>query len=175
MVAAEDVAADAGVAYVGGDCITDQEVVDAPAGVVLAGIKAVTPPAVDALDVRIGRAPGVGKTGIEQLGKLAAFLIRKACVAAVGLGVLKVDLLVRHVKVAAGHHGLAGFALERAQKAAVGIVPGHAHVDARELVLRVGRIDIDEPELVELERADAALGRGLGDELGGLAFAGVGQ
>ena len=57
VVAAEDVAADAGVAYVAGDCVAYQEVVDAPACVVLTGIKAVAPPAVDALDVRIGRAP----------------------------------------------------------------------------------------------------------------------
>ena len=59
VVAAEDVAADAGVAYVAGDCVAHQEVIDAPACVVLAGIKAVAPPAVDALDVRIGRAPGI--------------------------------------------------------------------------------------------------------------------
>ena len=175
MVAAEDVAADAGVAHVVGDCVAYQEVVDAPAGVVLAGIKAIAPPAVDALNVRISRAPGIGKAGVEQLGKLTALFVRKACVAAVGLGVLKVDLFVRHVKVAAGYDGLAGFALKCAQKAAIGIVPGHAHVDASEFVLRVGRIDIHKPKLVELERADAALGCGLGDELGRLALAGVGQ
>ena len=64
MVAAEDVAADAGVANVGGDCVAYQEVVDAPAGVVLAGIKAIAPPAVDALNVRISRAPGIGKAGV---------------------------------------------------------------------------------------------------------------
>ena len=48
MVAAKDVAADAGVANVGGDRIAYQKVIDAPAGVVLAGIKAIAPPAVDA-------------------------------------------------------------------------------------------------------------------------------
>ena len=174
MVAAEDVAADAGVAYVGGDGIAHQEVIDAPAGVVLAGIKAVTPPAVDAFDVWVCRTPGIGKAGIEQLGKLAALLVRKACVAAVGLGVLKVDLLVCHVKVAAGHHGLSGLALEACQKAAVGIVPGHAYIDARELILGVRRIDVHKPKLVELERADAALGCGLGNELGSPTLAGVG-
>ena len=175
MVAAKDVAADAGVAYVAGNRITHQEVVDAPAGVVLAGIKAVAPPAVDALDIRVRCAPGVGKTSIEQLGKLAALLVRKACVAAVGLGVLEVDFLVRHVKVTAGHHGLVGLALEPCQKATIGVVPGHAHVDAGELVLSIGRVDVHKPKLVELERANAALGRGLGDELCRLAFAGVGQ
>ena len=66
VVAAEDVAADAGAAYVAGDCVAYQEVVDAPACVVLAGIKAVAPPAVDALDVGVCRAPGVGKTGVAQ-------------------------------------------------------------------------------------------------------------
>ena len=175
MVAAEDVAADAGVAYVVGDCVAYQEVVDAPAGVVLAGIKAIAPPAVDALDVGVCRTPGIGKAGVEQLGKLAALLVRKAGVAAVGLGVLKVDLLVRHVKVAAGHDGFAGLALERVQKAAVSIVPGHAHVDAGEFILGVGCIDVDKPELVELQRADTALGRGLGNELSCLTLAGVGQ
>ena len=82
---------------------------------------------------------------------------------------------MRHVKVAAGYDGFAGLALERVQKAAVGIVPGHTHVDARELILCVGRVDIHKPEFVELERADAALGCGLGDEHGRLASAGVGQ
>ena len=82
---------------------------------------------------------------------------------------------MRHVKVAAGYDGFAGLALERVQKAAVGIVPGHTHVDARELILCVGRVDIHKPEFVELERADAALGCDLGDEHGRLASAGVGQ
>ena len=80
-----------------------------------------------------------------------------------------------HVKVAAGHHGFSGLAHERAQKAAIGVVPGHAHVDASEFVLRVGRVYIHKPKRVELERADAALGRGLGDEFGSLAFAGIRQ
>ena len=81
---------------------------------------------------------------------------------------------MRHVKVAASYDGLAGLAFKRAQKAAVGIVPGHAHVDAGEFVLRVGSVDIHKPELVELQRADAALGCGLGDEYGRLVLAGVG-
>ena len=74
------------------------------------------------LDVGVCRAPGIGKPGVEELGKLTALLVRKACVAAVGLRVLKVDFLVRHVKVAAGYDGLAGLALESRQKAAIGIV-----------------------------------------------------
>ena len=175
MVAAKDVTADARVAHVAGDCVAHQEVINAPASVVFASIKAVAPPAVDALDVGVCRAPGIGKAGIEQLGELAALFVRKTRVAAVGLGVLKVDLLVRHVKVAAGHHGFTGLALKCAQKAAVGIVPRHAHIDAGELVLGVGRIDVDKPELIELERADAALGCGLRHELCRLALAGVGQ
>ena len=53
MVAAEDIATDTGVAYVAGDCVAYQEVVDAPACVVLAGIEALAPPAVAALDVTV--------------------------------------------------------------------------------------------------------------------------
>ena len=89
MVAAKDVAADAGVAHVAGDGVAHQEVIDAPARVVLAGIKAVAPPAVDALDVGICRAPGIGKPGVEQLGKLAALLVRKPALPRLDLGFLR--------------------------------------------------------------------------------------
>ena len=81
---------------------------------------------------------------------------------------------MRHVKVAASYDGLAGLAFKRAQKVAIGIVPSHAYIDARELILGVRSVDIHKPKLVELERADAALGCGLGDELGRLVLAGVG-
>ena len=66
MVAAKDVAADAGVAHIAGDCVAYQEVVDAPACVVLAGIKAVAPPAVDALDVGVCRAPEIGRASCRE-------------------------------------------------------------------------------------------------------------
>ena len=89
MVAAKDVATDTGVAHIAGDCVAHQEVIDAPACVVLAGIKAVAPPAVDALDVRIGRAPGVGKTGVEQLGNLPRSSSEKPALPRLDLGFLR--------------------------------------------------------------------------------------
>ena len=89
MVAAEDVAADAGVAYVVGDCVAYQEVVDAPAGVVLAGIKAIAPPAVDALDVGVCRTPGIGKAGVEQLGNLPRSSSEKPALPRLDLGFLR--------------------------------------------------------------------------------------
>ncbi len=68
-----------------------------------------------------------------------------------------------HVEVAAGHHGLLGG--KAGQKLAVAGVPGNARVNARELGLGVGRVDVHEPIVLELERADAALGDGHGHEL----------
>lgn len=139
------------------------EVVDAPACVVLAGIKAVAPPAVDALDVGVCRAPGIGKPGVEQLGKLAALTSsEKPALPRLDLGFLRSISSCATLK----SPQVTTEARSRAQvrsKAAIGIVPGHAYIDARELILGVGRVDIHEPKLVELERADAALGCGLGD------------
>ena len=163
-------------------------------------------------------AEGVGEPGVEQLGELLAFLIGKAGVSAVGAGVLQVDLVVRHIEIAAHDHGfrlsrLAGlrqrkplrgqvavshgnrfrnhiravFALATAclrtqhhvavgactlhrnacwehtlfqalAKVAERVIPFHAMVDTRQLVLRVRRVDAHEPILGKLARHDAPFG-----------------
>ena len=51
-------------------------------------------------------AEGVGEAGGEQLGEFAAFFVGEARVAAVGLRVFEVDLLMRDVQVAADDDGL---------------------------------------------------------------------
>ena len=48
--------------------------------------------------------------------------------------------------------------LEPLAEVAEGVVPFHAMVDARQLVLRVRRVHVHEPEAGELERHDAPLG-----------------
>ena len=93
MVGAEDLPVDLG----GGDPVCDpvrnEEVVDAPACVLLPGAEAVAPPAVLHL-VRVQRPEAVGKARLQQLGHLGPLLVGEACVHPVGLGVLQVHLLV---------------------------------------------------------------------------------
>ena len=68
-----------------------------------------------------------------------------------------------HVEVAAGYHGLLGS--KAAEKITVRRVPRQARVNARQLVLRVGRVDVHKPVGGKLESTDAALvvGRGRTD------------
>ena len=163
-------------------------------------------------------AERVGEPGIEQLGEFLAFLIGKAGVSAVGAGVLQVDLIVRHVEIAAHDHRLRlrrftrlgqrkplrgqmpvahgsrfrnhirsvlPFAKARLRtqhhvtvgagtlhrnagrehslfqalaKVAKRVIPFHAMIYARQLVLRVRRVDANEPILGKLARHNAAFG-----------------
>ena len=110
MVAAEDVAADAGVANVGGDCVAYQEVVDAPADIALARAAAQTPPGVVPAFL-LELAEGVKETGGDEVAKALALLRRKARAFGVGLGPREVDFLMRGVEVAAGDDRLVALQL----------------------------------------------------------------
>ena len=71
------------------------------------------------------------------------------------LGVFQVDLPMGDVQVAAIDHRF--FRIQRAQISAQIILPLHAVGQARQFILAVGRIDVDEEELLELQRDGAAL------------------
>ena len=77
--------------------VGDEEVVDAPAGVLLAGTETIGPPGIDVPLVRVKIAEGVGEACLEQSGELGALFIGEARVAAVGFGVLQVDFLMGYV------------------------------------------------------------------------------
>ena len=51
-------------------------------------------------------AEGVDEACIQKLLQLAALFVSEACIAAVGLRVLQVDLLVRYIEVATDDDGL---------------------------------------------------------------------
>ena len=86
--------------------VGDDEVVDAPPGVVLPGVKAVGPPGVGPGHVRVEVPEGVGKAGREQGGQLLPLLVGETGVPPVGAGVFQVDLLMGHVQVAAVNYRL---------------------------------------------------------------------
>ena len=63
MVAAGDLRPDVGVFHTGQQTLGHDEVVDTPSGVLLSGVKAVGPPGVDALGIRIKMAERIGEAG----------------------------------------------------------------------------------------------------------------
>ena len=83
-------------------------------------------------------AKSVGKAGGEQFGELAALLVGEARVAAIGLRILQVNLLMRNIQISADNDGL--FRVEALQLGAESVLPPHTVVEALQPVLRVRRI-----------------------------------
>ena len=116
-------------------------------------------------------AEGVDEARVQKLGELAALLVGEAGVAAVGARVLKVDLVVGNVEIAAHHHGLGRAFRAVGQDARFkvlahvpeGIVPAHAVIDTLKLILGVGRVNAHEPILLKLADDHAAFGVKLGN------------
>ena len=159
VVAAHDVGVDCGGLELGLEAVGAEPVVDAPAGVLLAGMESVAPPGVDVGCVGEEMTEGVGEPCGEQFGELGTLLVGETCVEMVGFGVLDVDFLVRHVHVATDEHGLR--LVQSLEVEAEGVVPGHALGEALESVLRVGGVDGDDVELGVFECDDASLGEHL--------------
>ena len=155
MVAAGDLRPDVGAFYPGHQPLGHNEVVDAPSRVVLTGVEAVAPPGVGAGALRVQGAEGVHKAAGEQLGHLPALLVGKAGVQPVGFGVLQVDLLVRHVQVAAVDHRLHRVQLQ--EVFAEVVLPFHAVVQPRQLILGVGGVAAYQPEVLKLGGDDPPL------------------
>ena len=74
MVGAEDVVEDVGGLDAAAEGFGDQEVVDAPAYVPLAGVHSVGPPGVLGFAGMLG-APGVYEAGAQELRHLGALLV----------------------------------------------------------------------------------------------------
>ena len=104
MVAAKDLRVYFCVFKLGIQALGGKEIVYSPTGVPLAGLEAVAPPGIDSLKSGVEMPPGVCESCLQKVGHLLPFLVREAGVVAVGLGVLEVYLLVRHVHVSAYNH-----------------------------------------------------------------------
>ena len=100
-------------------------------------------------------AEGVREARRQQLAQLTALLIRKTRRAAVGAGVLQINVLVRDVQITAQDDRLLGIQL--LQVAAQVILPLHTVVDAGQLVLGVGHIEVHEVKVRVFQRDGAAL------------------
>ena len=100
-------------------------------------------------------AETVGKAGSQQFGHLAPLLVGEARRAAVGAGVLQVDLLVGHVQVTADDHRLFGVQVQQVSTQV--ILPLHAVVNAGQFVLGVGHIQVHQIEVLEFQGDGPAL------------------
>ena len=131
----------------------------------LRALKPVAPPRVRPCRLRVQCPEGVHEPCVHQIRELLPLFVGKARVTAVRTGVLQVNLVMGHVKVAAhddrfrlrcvcscGNLSCLQTLAETTKR----VVPGHAMVNARKLVLRIRRVDVYEPELRKLKRADAA-------------------
>lgn len=107
MVGAHDVGEHGGFLDAGLETFGDEEVVDTPADVTLAGECLVGPPAVSFLFVGIEHSEGVGKSCLREMIHINSFLGKETRNFGVGLRVAKVDLLMRGVYVAAADDFLA--------------------------------------------------------------------
>ena len=100
-------------------------------------------------------AEGVDEAAVQKLRHLGALLVGEAGVHAVGLWVLEVDFLVRHVHVAAHDHRLRP--LKPLQIRAERVLPLHAVGKPLQLVLRIGRVDAHQIKIRKLRRQHAPL------------------
>ena len=144
MVAAVNVGKDAGRLDLFRCAVRAQEVVDAPAGVVLPRVEAVAPPRVGVRLVRMQGAERVREAGVQQLLELRALLGAEAGVADVALRVFQIDLRRGNVHVPADDDRLVP--VERADELAERIVPAHPVFQPAQAVLGVRRVDAYEVE-----------------------------
>ena len=100
------------------------------------------------------QAEGVDEAGVDEVLEALALLVRETLLAAVGLGIREVELGVRDVEVAAEDHRL--LLLELLAVGEEGRVPVLVpQLQARQVVLGVGRVHRDGVELLELGGDDA--------------------
>ena len=118
-------------------------------------MEAIAPPAVCIACIGMHEAESICETTSEQASHLLSLLVGEPGVAAVALRILDVDLLVRHVHVAADDHWLS-----LVQIVQIGLevtLPLHAIFQAAQAVLAVRRIDANQIQAVHLQRQHSSL------------------
>ena len=152
MVRTKDFRMDLGISNLWTQPLTGDEIVDAPAGILLTGLETVGPPRIGDL-LGIKGAEGIDKSTGQQVGELLALLIGEAGIHTVGLGILQVNLLMSYIQVATQDDGL--LLIQLLEIVAESVFPRHAVFQALQAVLRVGRIAAYQEEVLHLQRDDA--------------------
>ena len=103
MVAAVDFIQDGRTGNLLCNAITDKEVVNAPTGIVFAGVKAIAPPAISAGHIGVPIAERIGKSRVKKFCEAFAFFIRKSGVFVIATGIFEIDLRVGNIEVSTGN------------------------------------------------------------------------
>ena len=155
VVAAENLVVNGGRSHFVGKTVAHKEIVDTPPRILLARTEAVTPPRIGIGEVGVEEAETVGEPSTQQGGHFLAFLIGETGIFAVGFRIFQVNLLVRHIQVAAHNHRFLG--IKSLQVGAKIVLPRHAVVEAAQTVLTVGRVASHEVEIRHFERDHTSL------------------
>ena len=114
------------------------EIINPPPSILLARLKPVRPPGINALFIRVKIAVRVDISRVQKLRKLASLLIRKSGIFPVRLWIFQVNLRVCHIQIPTENNRL--FLLQLLQKLAEIILPLHPVRKSRQLILGVRRI-----------------------------------
>ena len=92
----------------------------------------------------------VRKARSLQLAELSALLVRKACILAVSLRILQINLLSRHIQIPADNNRL--LRIQLLQISAEHILPHHAVIKTRQPILGIRRIHRHQIKALKLQR-----------------------
>ena len=150
VVASENLVVNGGRSHLVGKAVAHKEIVDTPPRILLSRTEAVAPPRIGIGEVGVEEAETVGEPCAQERGHFLTFLVGETGVFAVGLWIFQVNLLVRHIQVAAHNHRFLG--IKPLQVDAKIVLPRHAVVEAAQTVLTVGRVASHEVEIRHLKR-----------------------
>ena len=130
------------------------EVVDTPASILFPRLETIRPPGIDFFLVGVEITECIRKARREQMSELGTLLIGEARIAAIGLWILQVDFLMRHIQVATEDNRL--LRLQLLDVSQESILPRHAIIQSLQSILRVGYIDRNEIKMLHLQRDDTS-------------------
>ena len=149
MVAAENLIVNLRTPQLIRNSVRHHKIINTPTRILLTRLKAVAPPAVLNL-LRMQITEAVRKTRSLQLTELSTLLIRKACILAVSLRILQINLLSRHIQITADNNRL--LCIQLLQISTEHILPHHAVIKTRQAILGIRRIHRHQIKALKLQR-----------------------
>ena len=131
------------------------EIVDTPPCVVLSCPESIRPPRIDVSLIRVEVTESVNKSAIQQTCELLTLLVCETSIAAIGLWVLDIDFLVRHIHIST--HDDWFLSIELVQIVLEVTLPGHSIIQPFQSILGIRCIDRYEVEVGHLQSDDTSL------------------
>ena len=84
MIRAHNITVDWRCVHLTGNSVGYKKIIDSPSGVIGSGMIHVAPPSVCTNSIGIQQTESVGETALEQICEALPFLVREACITAIG-------------------------------------------------------------------------------------------